>query len=110
MKRLIGMAAVTTLILGASWCGATELQGTQIRGVPGRNAQLISTPVKLVKPAKVDRIDGGKEGLCIQSPAERPLCGSPSELIGKTLKPGSYTVYPNLPVGRDRASVTVYLK
>jgi hypothetical protein len=110
MKRIYVIVAVASFVLSAAWCGATELKGTQISGAPGRDAQIISSTVKLAKPAKVDRIEGGKEGLCIQSPAEAPLCGMPSELIGKTLKPGNYTVYPNIPTGKDRATVTVYLK
>ncbi|MCE1226093.1 MAG: hypothetical protein LWW87_06335 [Geobacteraceae bacterium] len=108
-KRIAGLAGAM-IVLSAVWCGAAELKGTQIKGAPGRDAQIISATVKLAKSAKVDRIEGGKEGLCIQSPAEQPLCGAPSELIGKTLKPGSYTVYPNIPEGKERASVTVHLK
>ena len=110
MKKVAVSLAGATIVLSAVWCGATELKGTQIKGTPGHDAQIISATVKLAKPAKVDRIEGGKQGLCIQSPAEQPLCGAPSELIGKTLKPGSYTVYPNIPEGKERASVTVYLK
>ncbi len=110
MRKVAGIITGSVLILSATWCFALELKGTQIKGVPGRDAQIISTPVKLVKPMKIDRIEGGRDGLCIQSPAEVPLCGDPSELKDRILKPGSYTVYPNIPTGKDRASVTVYLK
>ncbi len=110
MRTVAGILTGSVLIVSATCCYAMELKGTQIKGIPGRDAQIISTPVKIVKPMKVDRIEGGKEGLCIQSPAEVPLCGDPSELKGKTLKPGSYTIYPNIPTGKDRASVIVYLK
>jgi hypothetical protein len=110
MRGMTVIVAGAVLVLSAAWCGATELKGTQIKGTPGHDAQIKSTPVKLTKAAKVDRIEGGKEGLCIQSPSEAPLCGEPSKLIGKTLKPGSYTVYPNIPNNKDQASVTVFLK
>lgn len=110
MKKTTTLMTGMALLLSASLCAAVELKGTQIKGTPARDAQIVSTPVKLTSPVKVERIEGGREGLCIQSPAEPPLCGNHSELIGKTLNPGSYTVYPNIPAGKDQATVTVYLK
>jgi len=110
MRGMSVIIAGIVLVMSATWSDAMELKGTQIKGTPGHDAQIISTPVKLTKSAKVERIEGGKEGLCIQSPAEAPLCGTPSELTGKTMKPGSYMVYPNIPNNKDRASVTVFIK
>lgn len=110
MKKMVALTVITSLMASVSFCYAIEIRGTQIRGNAGRNAEIKSSPVKLSKPAKIDRIEGGKEGLCIQSPAEAPLCGMPDELRGMTLQPGSYTAYPNLPKGKDQYSVTVYLK
>ncbi len=99
------MVAGVAVLVSAGVSEALELRGKQIRGVPGRNAQIVSTPVVLKAPAKVKRIEGGKEGLCIQG--VKMMCGSVAELIGKTLQPGSYTVYPNLPQGVQEYSVTV---
>lgn len=110
MQRLSAIAVGIGIIFGAVYCNALELKGTQIKGTPGRDAQIKSAAVKLAKPAKIVRIEGAPEGLCIQSPAEQPLCGSVKELVGKTLKPGSYTTYPNIPTGKDQASVTVVLQ
>ncbi len=110
MKKAMALIAGTALLLSASLSSALEIRGTQIRGNAGRNAEIKSATVKLVKSAKIVKIEGGKEGLCIQSPAETPLCGMPNELVGEVLKPGSYTTYPNLPKGVDQYSVTVYLK
>lgn len=110
MKRVLALLLGTSLVLSAAWCGAVELKGTQIKGVPGRDAQIKSTTVKLTTSAKIVKIEGAPEGLCIQSPAEEPLCGTVKELIGRKLKPGSYTTYPNIPNNKDQQSVTVYLQ
>ena len=110
MRKIITGIAGGAIVFGAVWCGATELKGTQIKGTPGHDAQIKSATVKLTKPAKIIKIEGAPEGLCIQSPAEQPLCGSVKELVGKTLRPGSYTTYPNIPNNRDQQSVTVHLQ
>jgi ribosomal protein L2 len=110
MKKSAAVLAAVTLMFSASVCSAIELKGTQIKGNAGRNAEIKSATVKLAKAAKITKIEGGKAGLCIESPAEAPLCGEPKELIGKTLKPGNYTTYPNIPEGKESASVTVILK
>lgn len=110
MKRIVTMMMSAVLVSGATWATALELRGTQIKGTAGRDAQIKSQSVKLTKPAKIIKIEGAPEGLCIQSPAEEPLCGSVKELVGKILKPGSYTTYPNIPNNKDQQSVTVYLQ
>lgn len=102
------VVAVAAVLAGAVVSEALELRGKQIRGVPGRNAQIVSAPVVLKAPAKIKKIEGGKEGLCIDG--GRMLCGSVAELTGKTLQPGSYTVYPNLPNGVNEYGVTVFLE
>lgn len=101
---MVGLAVLATAVVSE----ALELRGKQIRGVPGRNAQIISKAVELKKEAKIKRIEGGREGLCIDGGAM--LCGTVAELTGKILKPGSYTVYPNLPKGVNEYSVTVVLE
>lgn len=109
MKGMVTAVSLGMLVVsGVAVSEALELKGTQVRGVPGRNAQIKSTPVHLTKPARIVRIEGGKEGLCIQGPTE--LCGTSAELTGRTLLPGSYTAYPNLPKGVNEYSVTVELK
>lgn len=113
MRRTISFVVVAMFgLLVGNVCQAEDLviKGTQVKGTPGHNAEIISSAVKLSKPAKIVKIEGAPEGLCVQSPAEAPLCGSAAELTGKTLKPGSYTTYPNIPMKKDRQSVTVYLK
>lgn len=110
MKKASVLLAAMAMLMSATVCSAIELKGTQIKGNAGRSAEIKSATVKLTKSAKITKIEGGKSGLCIQSPAEEPLCGEPKELIGKTLKPGNYTTYPNIPEGRESASVTVHLK
>lgn len=113
MRRISTLLAAGVLAIGVSSVGWSEelvIKGTQIKGTPGHNAEIISKSVKLTKSAKIVKIDGAPEGLCIESPAEAPLCGSVKELTGKTLKPGSYTAYPNIPTKKDRESVTVHLK
>ena len=105
------MAGVLVIGIGSvGWGEELVIKGTQIKGTPGRNAEIISKTVKLAKAAKIIKIEGAPEGLCIESPAEAPLCGSVQELTGKTLKPGSYTAYPNIPTKKERESVTIHLK
>jgi hypothetical protein len=113
MKKTLAVisVAVSLMAFGAV-CQGNELviKGTQIKGNAGRNAEIISKTVKLTTPAKITKIEGAPEGLCIESPAEQPLCGSTADLIGRTLKPGSYTTYPNIPTNKERQSVTIHLK
>jgi len=113
MKKTVLVAAAGLVgIFSAIACQAEELviKGTQIKGTPGRNAEIISKSVKVSKTVKIVKIEGAPEGLCIESPAEAPLCGTVAELTGKRLKPGSYTAYPNIPIKKERQSVTIYLK
>lgn len=111
-KNITIITAVMTGLLAGTVCQAEELviKGTQVKGTAAKSAEIISSAVKLTKSARIVKIEGAPEGLCIQSPAEAPLCGEAAELTGKTLKPGSYTTYPNIPNKKDRQSVTVHLK
>ena len=111
-KGMVVLLAGAIAVLSSVACQAEELviRGTQIKGNAGRNAEIVSKTVKLKKSAKIVKIEGAPERLCIQSPAEAPLCGEASELIGKKLAPGNYTAYPNIPMNKERQSVTIHLK
>lgn len=85
------------------------IRGTQERGVPGRNATLVSSPVRLRKPGVIDSVEGGRAGFWIEGRV-RMTFDSPGEAVGTTLPAGTYRVYPNLPRGVDSASVTVYVE
>ncbi|MBF0317902.1 MAG: hypothetical protein HQL04_06975 [Nitrospirae bacterium] len=86
---------------------AIELIGVHIRASEGRSGSVISKPVTLTRAATIVRIDGPKEGFCITGTAT--ICSS-SEIIGMTLEPGTYTVFPNVPPGKDREKVVIYLR
>jgi hypothetical protein len=111
-KSFTVIALAISLTTLGTVCHGNDLliKGTQIRGTAGRNAEIISRTVKLSTPARITKIEGAPEGLCIQSPAEQPLCGNTADLLGKVLKPGNYTTYPNIPMNKERQSVTVHLK
>lgn len=82
------------------------IRGTQERGVPGRNATLVSNPVKLSKPGTIDSVEGGRAGFWIEG-ARRMSFDSPGDAVGTTLPAGTYRAYPNLPRDANTASVTV---
>lgn len=83
-----------------------SIQGTQQRGAPGRNASLVSTPVRLRKPGVIDSVEGGRAGFWIEG-SRRMSFDTAGQAIGTTLPAGTYQVYPNLPRDAESASVTV---
>jgi hypothetical protein len=83
------------------------LSGKQIRGSMDRKGKIIGKAITLKHPAAVIRVDGGKDGFCITGTA---IICSGEELIGTKLKPGTYSVFPNVPEGKDEDTVIIYLR
>ncbi|MBF0344295.1 MAG: hypothetical protein HQL06_08700 [Nitrospirae bacterium] len=99
--------SLTLLITTVVQTSAIEIKGVQIRASEGRSGSIISKPVVLTKAATIIRIDGPKEGFCITGTAT--ICSS-SEIIGMTLEPGTYSVFPNVPEGKNKEKVVIYLR
>jgi hypothetical protein len=105
----MAMVVVFAFVVSAAFAQDLVIKGTQIRGTAGKNAEIKSTPVKLTKDVKIIKVEGAPEGFCVIPAGSDPICGG-NELIGKGLKAGSYTAYPNLPKGKDQMTVSVYVK
>ncbi|MBF0565683.1 MAG: hypothetical protein HQK89_10605 [Nitrospirae bacterium] len=91
----------------AQFIDAIVLSGTQIRATMNSRGRIASVAVTLKHPVTVIRVDGGKDGFCITGSAI--ICSS-EELIGTTLAPGTYKVFPNVPEGKEVGKVTIYLR
>jgi hypothetical protein len=93
-----------------------QLYGEQIRGAD-KNAELISEPVLVTQEMKIVKIEGENNGFWIESLSgvlqsfylDEPGVFFPNA-IGYVLKPGKYSVYPNLSSGKDKATVKIYLE
>ncbi len=116
MKNKIGMSGfimvmvvVFAFAVSAAFAQDLVIKGTQIRGTAGKNAEIKSIPVKLAKDVKIIKVEGAPEGFCVIPAGSNSICGG-KELIGRVLKAGSYTAYPNLPKGKDQMTVSVYVK
>ncbi|MBF0609066.1 MAG: hypothetical protein SFH39_10570 [Candidatus Magnetobacterium sp. LHC-1] len=107
-KISVTLICLMLLVLAtAMTLSAIELTGVQVRASEGRSGSVISKPVTLTRAATIIRIDGPKEGFCITGTAT--ICSS-SEIVGMTLEPGTYAVFPNVPAGKDREKVIIYLR
>ena len=92
----------------------TTITGTQTRGSIGRNASLHCTPVTITTPKKIISITGYNKGFWISNSRGKRIMSfykpNDSSAKGKTLPAGTYTIYPNLKDGANKASVTIKLK
>jgi hypothetical protein len=109
LRSIIAMVVVFTFVVSAAFAQDLVIKGTQIRGTGGKNGEIKSTPVKLAKDAKIVKVEGAPEGFCVFPAGDNAICGG-NELIGRVLKAGSYTAYPNLPKGKDQMTVSIYVK
>lgn len=91
----------------------TSLSGSQTAGSPGSGAKLSSNPVTLAQPMTISAVSGSNAGFWIQSGSNTVAkFHQPNDpgVVGTTLPPGTYTVYPNLPNGAKSATVTLSFK
>lgn len=108
-KIVVSMFVILAFVVSIAYAADLVIKGTQIRGTASRNAEIKSTPLKLTKDAVITKVDGAPEGFCVVPAGGNLLCGG-KELVGRTLKAGSYTAYPNLPKGKDQMTVSVFVK
>lgn len=115
MKKLFLIFFLFFLFISSSY-SQVQLYGEQLRGA-GKNAELISEAVLLTSEMKIVKVEGENEGFWIESQTgvvqsfylDESGTFFP-EAIGYVLKPGKYTVYPNLSSGINKATVRIYLE
>jgi hypothetical protein len=110
MKIFLLLLIFLTLTL--SEAAALEIAGTYVRGEAGINGKKISKPVHIKSPHLVIRVDGAPDGFCLERKSDagdEVLCTG-SEITGKILQPGTYTVFPSPPTDKHKETVSVYLQ
>ncbi|MEO5357592.1 MAG: hypothetical protein H7844_09885 [Nitrospirae bacterium YQR-1] len=109
MKKLLLIIFLTLTLNDAA---ALEITGIYIRGEAGISGKKISKPVKVTSPHLVIRVDGAPDGFCLERTTKtgnEVLCTG-TEITGKILQPGTYTVFPSPPADKRRETVSVYLQ
>ncbi len=91
------------------------LSGSQSKYGQRFSSKLQSKEVTLTEKAAITKISGGKYGFWINKKEGYNVRNlykfkNPQDAIGKTLKNGTYTVYPNLGDNEKYQKVSVYLK
>ncbi|EHM10661.1 hypothetical protein TheveDRAFT_1543 [Thermanaerovibrio velox DSM 12556] len=118
MKKhwILALAALLVLSLAASaMAGTASGSGTQIRGNPGRNAELRATPFDVPRGVVATITNASCDGDGFWIERDGNVIGtfkSAGDAIGFTLSGGTYRVYPNLKEGQfkqetARVQVTV---
>ena len=85
--------------------------GEQIKLKADTNNQLICKSLKIEKAVKVIKVEGDCNGYWIQKDnITVHKFSKPEKSIGLVLKPGKYTVYPELKPKQKKAKITLTLK
>lgn len=110
-SKLAVFAFVCFLPLQIASAGVS-ISGKQTAGSAGSNAKLTCSPVKISKTMKITGVSGSNAGFWIQkgsATVARYYKSNDPSAKGRSLDPGTYYVYPNLPNGAKTATVTVSL-
>lgn len=112
MRTRTLLALLGLLVLAAGMALAQTniaLSGKQIRGVPGRDAQLVSTGVMLPRAGTISQVACGGDGFWIED--DMGVVNEwrvPAQAVGAPLDAGGpYRVYPFLKKDQDETSVSV---
>lgn len=109
MTRILTVFVVV-LLTSIVWAvTSVELSGSQVRGTPGHNAELICAGLTLPRAGTIASVECSGQGFWINGPRgfNRSFY-NPTTAIGTTLPAGGpYRVFPNLKVNQDRAAVTL---
>ncbi|MBF0518889.1 MAG: hypothetical protein HQK92_04115 [Nitrospirae bacterium] len=98
------------LMFAVNQAASAEITGTYVRGEHGVKGKILSKPIYLSVPHVVLKVDGAPHGFCLireSEDSEEVLCTG-GQIIGKTLLPGTYTVFPAPPANKHKESVSVY--
>jgi len=116
MKRKLSLCLILFLSLPLLLFAETViLSGIQTKGGHFFSSKLESDPINLPRTGKIIKIEGQHKGFWINKKKDYRVertyrYSKSSEAKNKTLKPGTYTVYPNLPKGASEARVKVYVE
>lgn len=112
MKRVTLFLILTMLTTTIGAWADEALLGRQIRGVPGRNAQLISQPVVLPGGGTIGDFVCDGQGFWLETSDGRKYnFYNPNRARGfLRLPPGTYRVYPNLRRGQQEARVSLDIR
>ncbi len=105
------------------WCfGSTQafaedlsLWGKQTEGFGMTNAKTEGNKIEVSGSAEIVKVEGDAKSYCIwkRGVYKGFLCGGSARktnLVGKILPEGTYTVLPGLSKGQNSAQVTIHLK
>jgi hypothetical protein len=113
MIRAVSLVVILVIGLMAAAAQADRVTGSgeQIRGVGGRNGQLIGKPFTLAKASKLVAVRCSGDGFWIEGGGgvRRFPRSLPEYPKGIVIAAGTYRVFPNLRVGQDRAAVVIQL-
>jgi len=115
MKRLFLILLILSFYITNTF-SQVKLYGEQIRGAD-KNAELVCESVLISSEMKIVKVEGDNNGFWIENQngvlQSFYLDDSGTyfpEAIGFVLKPGKYSVYPNLSSGKSKATVKLYLE
>ncbi|PLX01341.1 MAG: hypothetical protein C0595_14960 [Marinilabiliales bacterium] len=87
------------------------ITGEQTKSIADTNTSLVCKTLKLSHSAKITKAEGNCAGYWIQKGnITIHNFKKPERSIGTVLKPGSYTVYPELKPRQTKASITITLE
>lgn len=115
MKKFLSVAFGCLFLLAAHVSDAAEysLKGKQIRGTPGKNAKLESSPVSIPKSVTIVRcqIHPADAGFWFQEQQGSIVrFDSCDKARNAKIPKGVWTVYPNLKTGVNEAGISIVLK
>lgn len=116
MKRsryTAGLLVIVILLLTAfssiALAGTSSGSGTQIRGVPGRNAQLIGNAFTVPRQgAVITKVNCTGNGFWIEGTIRKGFIPA-QNAVGFRLPAGRYYVFPNLKPSQTTADVRITL-
>lgn len=109
MKYLI-IISLSILINTNLFSQEITISGEQIKATPDKETQLISNTIKIKTSMKIDRVEGNCTAFWIQKTnITIHKFNKLEKCIGIILKPGKYTIYPELKAGQQKAKIKIVL-
>ena len=106
---LVLLVVLSLALTGLAVAADITASGTQIRGNPGKNAELKAKPFTLKKDSAIAAAQDGGAGFWIdkQGGGMVKSFDTAKSAVGFKLKAGTYSAYPNLKPGQNSATVTL---
>jgi len=110
MKYLIILTLSVLVNLNLS-SQEVSISGEQIKSGPEYKTQLISETIKLEISMVISKVEGNCNAFWIQKTnITIHKFNKLEKCIGTILKPGKYTIYPELKTGQKKAEIKIILK